>query len=481
MRRPILGFVLLTIGAGARAAPAPPVPAPFAARAPLPLQPAVEQIVGGAPGWGALAWSLDRDRPLFAIRPNEVFVPASNNKVFSTVWALAVLGPDYRFPTDLLRTGRIDGGVLRGDLVLRGSGDPTLGYPFAGRDPLADLRPMAAALRRLGVREVAGALVADATVFDTLRYGPRWPGDTGNGVSAYAPRVSGLAFHRNLVRLDVQADGGRVAIETFPRWPELPLRTEARVGGGLVRATRRPDSDTVRVLGGVGRRPQRLFVGVARPELLAVAALRQALAEVGIAVRGPLRAGATPPGAVLVHRHWSAPLATMVPFCNRESDNFFAEHLWKAAAARVLGTGSYTRGGVAAAIFFARAAGVPFGQLYQADGSGLSAYNHASPYALVQALRFADRAPWRDVFHRSLAVGGAPDGTLRHLFRLPPARGNLHAKTGYIRGVRSLSGYVTARNGERIAFAFLYNGPATSGARAVQERLGMLLATYDGR
>jgi D-alanyl-D-alanine carboxypeptidase/D-alanyl-D-alanine-endopeptidase (penicillin-binding protein 4) len=466
----------------AAAPAAPPVPAPFHAATPMPLQEAAESIVGGAEGWGAIAWSLDRDRPLFAIRANDVFVPASNNKVFSTIWALAVLGPTYRFPTDLLRTGPVVDGVLRGDVVLRGSGDPTLGYPFVGHDPLDDLRPMAVALRRLGVREVAGSVMADATIFDSLRFGPRWPGDTGNGVSPYAPRVSGLAFHRNLVRLDLRVAAGRVVVETFPRWPELPVRVEAGVGGGGARATRRPDDDTIRVLGGVGRRGlHRYLVGVARPELLAVAALRQALEEAGIAVRGPLRAGPAPPGAVLVHRHWSAPLATMVPFCNRESDNFFAEHLWKATAARVLGQGSYTRGGVAAAIFFARSAGVPFGQLYQADGSGLSAFNHVSPYAILRALRFADRAPWGPTFHASLAVGGAREGTLRHLFRQPPARGNLHAKTGYIRGVRSLSGYVTARNGERIAFAFLYNGPATSGARAAQERLGMLLATYDGR
>ena len=81
--------------------------------------------------------------PLFAEDPNDVLIPASNNKVFSSIWALSVLGPDYRFPTDLFVTGPIENGVLRGDVVIRGSGDPAFGYPEYDRDPMTSPRRMA--------------------------------------------------------------------------------------------------------------------------------------------------------------------------------------------------------------------------------------------------------------------------------------------------------------------------------------------------
>src|SRR5690606_26820287 len=165
---------------------------------------------------------------------------------------------------------------------------------------------------------------------------------------------------------------------------------------------------------------------------------------------------------------------------NQESDNFFAEHLWKAAAHRAVGVGSYARGGTASALHFMRRAGVPAGQLYQADGSGLSAYNRTSPGALVRALVYAHQQPYSELFHRSLAVAGDPAGTMVRMYRNTAAAGNLHAKTGYINGVRTLSGFVRARNGELIAFSFLYNGPNTNGARTIQEQLGVLLAEYGG-
>ena len=181
-----------------------------------------------------------------------------------------------------------------------------------------------------------------------------------------------------------------------------------------------------------------------------------------------------------MHRHFSIPLAEMVKKMNNESDNFFAEHVFKAAARKAIGVGSYHRAGPASALFFHKKAGVPIGEIYQVDGSGLSSYNRVSPNAMVLSLRYAHEAPFSQVFHESLAVAGERSGTLRRLFTSSDAVGNLHAKTGYINDVRTLSGYVKARNGELIAFSFFYNGRGTSGARGVQTELGTLLAEYGG-
>ncbi|MDQ3556022.1 MAG: D-alanyl-D-alanine carboxypeptidase/D-alanyl-D-alanine-endopeptidase, partial [Gemmatimonadota bacterium] len=457
-------------------------PLPSDAQNRPPLQGQAEAIVGrSGEQWGVMAWSVDRNVPLFAIDSEDLRIPASNNKVFTAIWALDMLGPDYRFPTDVALTAPIRNGTVQGDVVLRGSGDPAFGYPEFTSETMDPLRIMARQLHARGVRVVEGGVIADGTVFSDSLFGPEWPRDTGNGVSRYAPRVSGLPFQRNMMRVQAFAEGGQVRIETTPRTTQIPVVSNARVGSGRGWAVRAPDQDTIRVRGSIsGRGPHRYEIGVAQPALMAGEALRQALEEVGIQVRQPTRLGATPREAYLVHRHWSIRLADMIPKLNRDSDNFFAEHLWKAAAARSIGIGSYTRGGTASAIFFAERTGLPYGQIWMADGSGLSRQNHTSAHALVAALVYAHKRPWTEVFHQSMAVGGDPNGTLRRLFRGSPASGNLHAKTGYINNVRTLSGYVRARNGELIAFSFLFNGNNTSGARGVQEQLGVLLAEYAG-
>jgi D-alanyl-D-alanine carboxypeptidase/D-alanyl-D-alanine-endopeptidase (penicillin-binding protein 4) len=454
-------------------APAVKVIAPAAATAGGPLQAQAQAALGsGAAEWSVLAYDLDAGQTLFAINADKVRTPASNNKVFSGVWALETLGPDYRFPTDLLVTGPIQNGVLNGDVVIRGSGDPAFGYQQYDKDPLTPLRAMAQALKAKGVTSVTGGIVGDASIDDGRHHGPDWPKDTGDGASQYAPTVSGLPFDRNMLWITL-TPGGPV---TFPENAPIPVVWTSR--GGRAFAARKADNDTIVVRGAPGPRGSRYGVGANEPALLAPAALKQALQEAGITVAGGVRLGKTPEGAKLVHRHYSITLGEMLPQLNTHSDNFFAEHFWKAAVAHATGEGSYAKGGPASANFFHQRAGVPYGQLWQADGSGLSANNRTSAFAMVSALNFANQRPWAKVFHESLAVAGKPDGTLVHMFNNSPAAGNLHAKTGYIRGVRSLSGFVKAANGHHVVFSFLYNGKNTSGARGVDQTLGNLLAAY---
>lgn len=456
-----------------------PVPAPPGVP---PLQAQAQEILRKVGGdWGVMALSVDRGDVLFAVNPNDVRIPASNNKVFSSIWALAVLGADYRFPTDVLITGPVENGVLRGDVVIRGSGDPAFGYPDFEDEPMQPLRNMAQRLKERGIQSVEGSVVGDPFVFDTLLVGPKWPNDTGGGSAWYAPGVSGLPYHRNTIGIQAKPNpaGGAALIELHPAVTVIPVVSQARTGGGRAWAARAAGRDTIVVKGGVSGRGSFIYqVGVSNPALLTTDALRAALTEAGIQVSGASKIGHTPADAKLVHRHLSIPLSYMVDKLNHESDNFFAEHVWKAAAAKVLGQGSFARGGAASALHFMRNAGVPLGQLYQFDGSGLSAFNRTSPNAMVRSLVYAHKAPFSKEFHASLAIAGDSRGTLRNLFRGTAAAGNLHAKTGYINDVRTLSGYVRAKNGELIAFSFLYNGRGTSAARGVQSELGTLLADF---
>ncbi|HEY0015434.1 MAG TPA: D-alanyl-D-alanine carboxypeptidase/D-alanyl-D-alanine-endopeptidase [Longimicrobium sp.] len=435
------------------------------------LQAQASALVPNQSEWSVFAWSLDRNEPLFAINADQPIIPASNNKVYSAIWALAELGPDYRFPTDLLITGPVQNGVVRGDVVIRGSGDPAFGYAEYDKDPMTSPRRMAAGLKRLGVTSVEGGVIADPYVHDRQNYGPDWPRDTGNGAARYAPTVSGLPFNRNMLWVRM-TPGGYIR---EPDVPEIPIVNRSRGGGGNAYAVRQPDEDTIRIRGG-GQ--GRFGVGAYEPAYLAGGAIRQALREAGIQVRGPLRIAQTPQGATLVHRHFSIPLMDMVFQLGRHSDNFFAEHLWKAAVAKATGRGTYAAGGSASAVFFHDAAGIPWGQIWQADGSGLSAQNRTSAEALVRSLIYAHKQPWSAKFHESLSIAGDRGGTMARMFNTGPAAGNLHAKTGYINDVRTLSGYVKTASGENVVFSFLYNGRNTSGARGVQTNLGNLLAGY---
>ncbi len=438
-----------------------------------PLQAQAAAMVPNPGEWSILAWSLDRNEPLFAINAEQPVIPASNNKVYSAIWALGVLGPDYRFPTDVLITGPVEGGVLRGDVVIRGSGDPAFGYPDYDKDPMDSPRKMAAALQRMGVRTVQGGVIADPSVHDQVNYGPDWPRDTGNGAARYAPTVSGLPFNRNMLWVRMTPGQGQGFIRE-PDVPEIPIISRAS-GGANAYAVRKPDEDTVRIRGGTRGR---FGVGAYEPAWLAGGALRQALREAGIQVTGPLRIAKTPDGAAVVHRHFSVPLMEMAFQLGRHSDNFFAEHLWKAAVAKATGKGTFAGGGAASAVFFHDQAGVPWGQVWQADGSGLSAQNRTSANALVRALMYAHKQPWGAQFHESLAIAGDRGGSMSRMFVGTPAAGNLHAKTGYINDVRTLSGFVKTASGENVVFSFLYNGRNTGGARGVQTNLGNLLATY---
>jgi serine-type D-Ala-D-Ala carboxypeptidase/endopeptidase (penicillin-binding protein 4) len=472
------GLALLAGLAAAR-----PAPEPLTVRGPLSLQAEAERIVAGASGeWSVLAWAVERDEPLFAIDANQARILASNTKVFTSIWALEVLGEDHRFPTDLLVTAPIgEDGVLHGDVVLRGSGDPAFGNREFNSDPMAPLRTMARELHARGLRQVQGNVMGDASAFDTVKVGPEWPLDTSGGAAAYAPRVSGLAFGRNLlwVELTPTTAGQAPHIRTEPQMPEIPMHATVRTGGGRAVVTRHPNSDTILVRGGVsGRGPFRYGIGVTQPALLAAGALRQALEEEGIVVHGRAVSGTPTDTAYLVHRHFSMPLLGMVAKLNRDSDNFFAEHLFKAAAAEVIGVGSYTAAGAASALFFIERAGVPYGQIYLADGSGLSRFNHGSAFSLVRALQFAADQPWFGTFDASLAVAGERQGTMRRMFVGTPGYGKVRGKTGFIRGVRTLSGFVESADGEQIAFAFLYNGSNTNGARLVQQELANLLAQH---
>jgi serine-type D-Ala-D-Ala carboxypeptidase/endopeptidase (penicillin-binding protein 4) len=352
----------------------------------------------------ALAVDLHTGETLFHRRERLGLVPASNEKLAVTYTALVVLGPSYRIETTVFGEGELIDGVWRGNLVLKGYGDPTL--------TRGDLRRLATQLRAGGLRRVTGGVIGDESYFDARRVGPMWKPSFYVNES---PPLSALTVDR------------------------------ARYGG----------------------------IVTDYPALGAARGFRDALAAVGITVRGGAGTGIVDEDAFPLASVNSPPLAVLVRWMNRESDNFMAELLLKQLGVVNRSQGTTARG---AALVRAtlEAAGVPLDGVRIVDGSGLSPYDRITADALVGILQAAwDDVEVRAAFRASLPVAGVT-GTLADRLRAPPARGNVIAKTGTTSAASTLAGYVR----RRFAFAVLNNGQPVSPywARRAQDRFVAVLA-----
>ncbi len=430
--------------------------------------------------WGAIVVSLSRGDTLFSTNPDAPLQPASNMKLFTTALALQTLGPLHRFHTTVLRDGPIDAqGVVHGDLVLRGDGDPSLSGRFINGGPDGAMDLLAQLVEGAGVRRVTGALVADASAFNDSPIPEGWLSRYLQ--SGYAARVSALSLDENLLWIVVRpSSSGRAAMLSLDPATELPIEAAVRTVPGssaarIVAQSREDGTVWVRGFIGANAGERRYQIVVENPPLFAAGALRRALAKRGIVVEGHTRTGSTPPNAAQVTTLASPPLDRLLAAMNRESINHYAELLFRDAARAPDDPGSATAGNALLQRFLTEHVGAARGAVYTTDGSGLSVLDRTTPRALVQLLAFAHRAPWGDALHASLPVAGESE-LLRARMRHTPAEGNLHAKTGTTNDIISLAGYVTARDGELLAFAFIYNGHDRWRARTTMDDMGASLA-----
>ena len=353
----------------------------------------------------ALAVDLRTGVVVYARNQSLSLIPASNQKLPVAFAALSLLGPGYRFHTEVVGSGALVGDVWHGDLWLRGFGDPTL-------EP-ADLDALAAEVSSWGIRRVDGAVIADESWFDALRVGPGWK---PRFYIEDSPPLSALVVDRGRYR-------------------------------GLTSAN---------------------------PALAAASLFRQALEAQDVRVAGRSRSGVLTTLGLPLARDVSEPLADVVRFMGRESDNYTAEMLVKQLGALYADRGS-TAAGVAVIRAALETADVPLIGVRLADGSGLSRLDRLTATALVAVLEAGlAEGELRDAFLASLAVAGV-DGTLEDRLAHRPARGQVIAKTGTTSAASALSGFVR----DRYVFAILQNGRPISAywARLAQDRFATVLAS----
>jgi D-alanyl-D-alanine carboxypeptidase/D-alanyl-D-alanine-endopeptidase (penicillin-binding protein 4) len=369
---------------------------------------------------GVYIWDFDGARQVFASHADTRLAPASNMKLVTTSSALDRWGPEHRFKTELYGPDiPVYGGVLYGDLYLKGFGDPSLSTISYQRKVLhfatTSFESFAKRLSTLKVRRVKGRVLGDESWFDKKRTGPSW----NSGLLLECGPLSALSGNESL------SDGNRVK----------------------------------------------------DPALYAAKLLTEALRAKGIKVTGKPGAGQVPETARLLKQQFSAPLRRLLKRMEKDSDNFFAEILVKG-----LGKDFYEEGSTQAGLEVSRATlaaiGLDPASYRLLDGSGLSYEDRLAARDLVRILGAARQEPDYDDFYDALAIAGV-DGTLEDRMRDTAAAGNAHAKTGTLNIAVCLSGYVTSANDRMVGYAILVNGSAVSwaNATAAQDDIVEMLAT----
>jgi D-alanyl-D-alanine carboxypeptidase/D-alanyl-D-alanine-endopeptidase (penicillin-binding protein 4) len=434
--------------------------------------------------WGAMVVSLTSGDTLFAHNAGLSMNPASTLKLYTTALAFERLGPDYRFRTDVFRDGALSHGTLLGNLILRGGGDPALSRRYFDGDGNGPMRALARQVFDAGVRRINGDVIGDDGAFESQAIPDGWL--TRYLHSSYAARVSALSLNENVIHVVVtpgksgQPGGVRLepATTAFQVANTSTTRAQSRNAAVTVSSG---DDGVIRVRGWIGSGSQaRVYLLVVpEPAQFATGAFVRALRDVGVVVEGKAKIGGTPASAVRVTSLPSPPLHELADAMNRESINHFAELIFRNAArdADPQGVGSATMGNALLRDFMELRVGASPKDVFAADGSGLSTLDRVTARSMVKLLSYANTAPWSRQFHGSLPIAGKEE-TLRLRMRKTTAQGNLHAKTGTTNEVVALSGYVTARAGEILAFSFLYNGKDRWNARATIDAMGVTLADF---
>lgn len=429
-----------------------------------------------------------------SVNPDLSLVPASTMKLFTTAAALEILGPGRRFRTALSYSGEIVNGVLNGNIVVRGGGDPTLGMGDQTRKILYS--NWAGLIRKAGIDSVNGSVVGDGTLFDKdyIPYTWTW-GEINLG---YCAAASGLSVNGNVFTLFLEArkrDFYRPSLEKItPYIPEQEFENrtvETETAEEEIYLVGHPFSDQKMIRGVIpaGKAEASLIAAISNPPLAFASDFRNALMLKGVKVSGKAYSLADSDSIrkVLAGSRYtelsgiSSPnVASIVYTVNQNSYNFFAETILKHIGLKIMRYGSTDAGAKAVYNFF-RNKGMDTDGFYIFDGSGISRFNSVTARQMVWVLQYMTRSTEYATYRQSLSVAGT-SGTLSHILTGTPAQGNLLAKSGTMSRVKSYAGYVKTTSGRDLIFAVIvnnFNGTSQEMTRKL-ERL-MEAMTTDSR
>ncbi|HDL19153.1 MAG TPA: D-alanyl-D-alanine carboxypeptidase/D-alanyl-D-alanine-endopeptidase [Bacteroidetes bacterium] len=440
--------------------------------------------------WSCTVLDIAAEKPLLKINSEKSMAPASNLKLFTSAAALTYFGKDYRFSTRVGYSGEISNGVLSGNLVIVGGGDPTLGSVMvkkvAGYQQI--LQKFAGAVRQAGIRKINGKIIVGVSFFDPFAIPDGWLWvDIGN---YYGAGPSAFCFHDNLYYLYFKpakfVSGPAAVVGTEPKIPGLVFRNFMKtgpVGSGDHGYIYGGAGGNIRILRGTipaGVKKFSIKGSVPNPALLFVRLLRQQILQLGIEVAGKdsISREAVHFDKEIFH-HQSPPLSEIIYWLNKKSINLYAEVLLKHLGAAEFKIGNFASGLKALKMFLTKQ-GISLDGSNLIDGSGLSPQNRITTMQMARLLKKMAQGAYFKEFYRSLPIAGSrsDDGNLAYFCRRSAAANNVRVKTGFIDRVRAHSGYVKTKSGKLLCFSMIANDfpGAMRGIDKLHEKLLIALA-----
>jgi len=442
---------------------------------------------------GVSVFNIEDNEEIFKFNNLKNFVPASVNKLFITAASLELLGSSYAYQTDLYLSGdlALDGRFI-GDLIIKGSGDPTLSEIFH-EDPTVIFDDWIQQLKLLGIKSIVGNIIGDDSFFDSDYYAVGW--DYMDLKKPFAAQVNALSIFENKVEISIippDKPGGKPEYYMFPENTYLEvynyLQTAQPHEKSIVTVLSEPNSNLVELYGNIYNEDKMDIkqedISVSNPTLFFLELLRARLEEFEIALDGELvdyneldqeidySTATRVPGWI------SPPIKEIIKEVNKSSNNLIAEMLLKTIAKEKTGVGSYSNGTNQLAEYLI-SKGINPSMILLKDGSGLSRNNLVSPYVVSKLLTSIYKSKSRDHFMTSLAKPGEK-GTLHNRLLGSDAERKVFAKTGSMNNVSTLAGYIKTKNNKTLAFSILVNNFTVpiSVVRSIQDLLVMRMVNY---
>ncbi len=429
------------------------------------------------------------------------FVPASNMKSFTVAAALDKLSPEFRFKTSVYAASKPDSnGVILGDLIVFGRGDPSFSEAFYEGEPFKRLDELADAIVRAGVKTIDGSLIADESFFNATPIPFGWEWDDLQWY--YGAEVSALSVFDNTLTLKVlpSIEGNQCTVQLNPHSDLVKIinrtvTTSASQKKSL-RITKHLGQNIIEISGTVPLGDSGFTgpVAFSRPSVLFADFLSQRLWLKGVTIKGGIhsvssedRNGMRVPAESFVEiaTSESPPFSVIAAKTMKPSQNLYTELILRALGEfngrkDDIKSTSDKKGTDAVQELLLRA-GVEERSVIQYDGSGLSRHNLITPDSVVKLYMYMDKNRYSVIWRNALTIGGV-DGTLKNRFNGTSAEGNIRGKTGTLDQVSALSGYVTSKSGERFVFSILTNNIPNSRLRtSTIDSIVVLLSDFDGK